>query len=278
MESCDTSIIAPILAPDFAVSTRTWSASGFMLQQIFTRSKLDCTAEITDKEAEQLPNGDIKLELKYTYPDTSRVSEMVLNRDGKIKYLDLFDEQYGLFRKRPSKLIGEVHFEFRDGEILLKVRLNDNSEELEFLFDTGTDGMAINPALAKEQGMKVSRRQNTSGVGANMEVQISSGNTMHIGPITVKNRNFAILNHALKDVDGIVGVTLANNLIIQVNFDDSKMYFYSLGTYRNEDKEHAIPITIPSGLPVVEGGVNISGEKEVPGRYIRVYRGLTRKQ
>lgn len=264
----DTSHIVPLLAADFSVSTQTWPASAFMLQQVFLRSNLKCKVELSDKEVLRLPDGRVKAELKYIFEDTTKVSNIVLNRYGKIEYVDYFDQQYGLFRDKPSKLVATVPFEFRNGKIVLKLRLNDNTDELNFLFDTGADGMAITDSLAKVQGLKVARSQSTSVVGGNVDVQISSGNTVHLGDVVIPNRNIAIFNQRRDDTDGILGITLANRYIVRVDFDESLIYLYSLGSYEDEDKEHTVHVTVPAGLAIIDGGLNVKGEKDVQGRFV----------
>ncbi|MFV0522541.1 MAG: retropepsin-like aspartic protease [Mangrovibacterium sp.] len=266
----DTALITPFLSPNFTVSTQSWPASAFMLQQIVLHSNLDCKVEFPKKELVKadVEDGLFNLPVNYVFKDTTQTSNIVFTADGKILYLDFFDQRYGLFRNRESKLVDKIPFEFKEGKIIVKLRLNDNSKELNFLFDTGADGMAIPASLAKEVGLKVTRRQSTSVVGAHVDVQISSGNTVHLGKVSIPNRNIAIFNSERDNTDGIIGITLANNYIVKVNFDESVIYLYSLGNLEHNESEKKVSVIVPRGLAIVHAGINLVGNEEVPGNFI----------
>ncbi|MFV0506895.1 MAG: retropepsin-like aspartic protease [Bacteroidales bacterium] len=264
----DTALIRPLLASDFSISTQTWPTSRNMLHRIFVHSDLNCKVELSNKDVQKLSEGRAKVELKYIFEDTTKLSNITLDKNGKIEYVDYFDQQYGLFRDKPSKLVATIPFEYRNGEIVVKIKLNDNGKELNFLFDTGADGMAITDSLAKVQGLKVARSQSTSVVGGNVDVNISSGNTVHVGEVSLLNCNIAIFNQRRGNTDGILGLTLANRYIVNVDFDSSLIKLFNFGAYEDADKEHAVRITVPSGLAMIDGGLNVNGKEDVHGRFV----------
>lgn len=266
----DSSLLTPYLAPDFAIFTSTWPNSGQMLQSILAMGDSACTIEPTSEKAQKLEDGRTKVALQYRFKDGNdlKTSTMVLSRDGKIEYIDYFDQLYGLFRGNASELVATIPFTLEEGKIMVKLRLNDYPRELHFLFDTGADGMAITNTLADSVGLKISRRQSTSVVGGHVNIQLSQGNTVHLGPVSVPNKNIAIFPQERSNVDGIIGLTLANNYIIGVDFDKSVLNLYSLGRFSYPKKSEIIPVTIPSGVAVLEGCLNVNGKKEVEGHFL----------
>ncbi|MFV0376211.1 MAG: retropepsin-like aspartic protease [Mangrovibacterium sp.] len=265
----DSSLLVPYLAPDFAIFTSTWPNSGQMLQSILAMGDSTCTVEPSGDKVGKLANGHTKLGLKYRFKGGSQVktSTMVLNRDGRIEYIDYFDQLYGLFRDKPSELVASVPFEREKGRIMVKLRLNDSARELRFLFDTGADGMAITNALADSVGLKISRKQSTSVVGGNVKIQISSENTVHLGSVSVPRQNIAIFPNEHSNIDGIIGLNLANSYIIGVDFDNSVLNLYSLGSFAYPKKSKTIPVTVPSGVAVLDARLNVSGKEELEGQF-----------
>lgn len=266
----DTSLITPFLAPHFSIYTSTWPGSARMLQYILEKSDNDCSIQYSGVKPQKLDNGRTMVSLQFSFKQGAEVktSGMVLDREGRIEYLDYFDQLYGMFREKPSGLVAEIPFEYEEGEIMVKLRLNDNPRELKFMFDTGADGMAITNTLADSIGIRVSRSQSTSVVGGNVNVQISSGNTVHLGPLSIPNKNMAIFPKEHSRVDGILGLSLANNFIIEVDFDASLLRLYSFGKLVYPKKGKVIPVTNPSGVAMLDGALNISGKKEVKGHFI----------
>lgn len=265
----DSSLLVPYLSPDFAIFTSTWPNSGQMLQSILAMGDSACTIEPTGDKVQKLANGRTKVGLRYHFKDGSDVktSNIVLNSEGKIEYVDYFDQLYGLFRDKPSELVASVPFELEKGRIMVKLRLNDSARELRFLFDTGADGMAITNALADSVGLKISRKQSTSVVGGNVKIQISSGNTVHLGSVSVPRQNIAIFPNEHSNIDGIIGLNLANSYIIGVDFDNSVLNLYSLGSFAYPRKSKTIPVTVPSGVAVLDARLNVSGKEELEGQF-----------
>ncbi|MFV0590545.1 MAG: retropepsin-like aspartic protease [Draconibacterium sp.] len=264
----DTAPIIPYLAPNFSVYTSTWPGSKGMLKRIFDDIEKDCTVEISKAKPKSIDRNRTSVKVNFIFESGTRKSRMVLNHDGKIEYITYIDERYGMSHDRPSKLVGTVPFTFEDDKIMVKLRLNDSPRELNFLFDTGADGMAITNSLADSIGIKVSHKQSTSVVGGNTDVQISSGNTVHLGAVLLPNKNMALFPDKHLKVDGILGLSVANNYIVEVDFDAGVLRLYSFGKFKYPKKSHTIPVTVPSGVAVLNGTLNLTGEKEFDGQFI----------
>ena len=74
--------------------------------------------------------------------------------------------------------VASIPFEFRNDQIVVKLKINDSDRVLNMLFDTGADGVGMKKEVADAIGLKESRKQQTQVVGAITEIVISSGNTL----------------------------------------------------------------------------------------------------
>lgn len=176
--------------------------------------------------------------------------------------------QTGASGNIPSKLLVKVPFETEHGSIILKVRINNSPKVLRLLFDTGADGMAISQSLADSIDLKITRKQNASVVGGHMEIQVSDGNTVHLDDFEVKNQGIAVFKEMHKDLDGIIGNTIARRYITKVDYDKKELSLYNFGDYQYEKEGASIPFTMPSGLFIIPGSLSITTEPVHTGDFV----------
>ncbi len=110
--------------------------------------------------------------------------------------------------------------------------------------------------------------QQTSAVGGHTQVNISQGNTVRLDSLQLRNQNIAIFNKVREGVDGLIGLNLANNYIVRVDFDEKKMYLYSFGAHTYPAGGVTETITVPKGVIIIPGSLNLTGEKAVDGRFV----------
>ncbi len=269
----DSTMLREVVSPNFAVSVVTWPSSWNYLQTLFQHETIDSIV---------LPEGNKMKSVKGTFKNRVEVLVyvqgkepqktyiMLDNRDGKILYMDYFDVRYGLSRNRPSRLVAVLPIEHHDDKdaIIIRLKLNKSNKVLRFLFDSGADGMAISSALAEEIGMKANHAQNTSVVGGDMKISISSGNTVHLDTVQLLNQNIALFDNVREGVDGLIGLNLAKNYIVKVNFDEKKMYLYSFGTHNYDSKGEIEHIAVPRNVIHIPGYLNLTGKDTVQGEFV----------
>ena len=73
-----------------------------------------------------------------------------------------------------SGVLGEIHFQYRDGLIWLKVNIAGKSKSLNFLLDSGAGISAIDLRTARTLGVLLGSRQTVLGVnGQGFAFQVS---------------------------------------------------------------------------------------------------------
>jgi hypothetical protein len=188
-----------------------------------------------------------------------------VNATGKIKHLDLFDRMFGMNRSEVSKHLITVPFEQSNGSIILHVKLNNFPRPLRLLFDTGADGMAVSQTLADSIGLKVSRTQQTKVVGGDMAIQVSTGNTIYLDTLAVKNQGIAIFKEMHSGLDGIIGNTLAKKFIVKVDYDLQQFSLYTFGPHSYETEGITIPVSIPKRNIELSAQLQLTEKAEAVG-------------
>ena len=246
------------------ISTGLWTS---MLPQILNNIEFEAL-ELADGDF--LVRGDttiVKVDISFKN-GKKKASRIALDSNNKLLYVEYFDKLYGSSHFQKSKLVGTFPFEVKNGSIIVTVKINDNTQLVKLLFDTGADGMAIRKTLADSLSLQTTYSRQTNVVGGQMQVNISSGNTIYLtDSLTLKNRNIAIFEH-MGSADGILGIGLANSYITEVNFDKQVISLYTLGIHEYKDKGATLPISHLRGLVMVPSSLNLTGKKAITGNFI----------
>ncbi len=164
--------------------------------------------------------------------------------------------------------ITSIPFELFGDHIIIKVSVDD-SEPLNFIFDTGSGYTVIDEDVAKELGL--------SGKSIDMN---QASTTWHL----IKHNTIAI-NHFLMekntkvystdldhleislgmDLDGIIGYDLLRHHAINVNFDNQMMNVYNLG--EGPKTGDGIPFDLHISIPVIKGSVVLNNGESHPGTF-----------
>jgi hypothetical protein len=253
------------LAENFSIGAYTNNAAKRLLQGLTEKYPCDSIVYIKESTIKNLNKVDIKV---YRTGNTALSSAIYADLTGKILYIDLFDQLYGMNRYKESKLRAKIPFEVIDNAIVLTLRLNNNTRPLKFLFDTGADGMAISEALADTLGLKSNRKQNVSVVGGSMQISISEKNDVHLDTFVLKNQTIALFKDLHKGTDGLIGNVMTKQYITKVDFDKKELSLYDFGTYTYETAGTSIPITTPEGLFIIPGTVEVTPDKANVGEFV----------
>ncbi|WP_461788093.1 retropepsin-like aspartic protease [Pedobacter sp.] len=162
-----------------------------------------------------------------------------------------------------------IPFEMVHGAIVLKIKINSSSKTLKLLFDTGADGMALSKQLADTIGLKVTRSNNASVVGGAMQINVSDGNEVHFeNGFALQNQGIAIFPQMDKGLDGIIGNTMTKRYITKIDFNNYQLSLYEFDGYTYEKGGTIVPITVPAGLFIIPGNVEIVAGKTYTGNFV----------
>ena len=259
-------LLEGIAAPDFSVSIANMpDALGFANRVVQYEEDFKSISILSNREE---ANGDISVLVQlYSAEADPTPTNILLDNQFRVKYLDYFDQKYGVYRDKPAELEATIPFEVIDGSIFITLTLNDADRPLRFLFDTGADGMATTTKLAEELGISVDVQRTTSVVGANRDTPISRNNTVHMGSFSVPEQSIALFED-MGGMDGIIGLNLAKMYILDVDFDQLQIKLYDLGDYTPPSNYKAVPISVPDGLVSIPCELDLNGKSVVQGNFV----------
>ncbi|MDR2271547.1 MAG: retroviral-like aspartic protease family protein [Sphingobacterium sp.] len=264
-EKKDTSIITGELAPNFSVAGHTGEGASFRLNQIVKNYPLKAVHILSEKKT----NRGTLLQIEITDSKGKTTSDQALvDGNGKLIYFSLFDQLYGLKRENKPKLRAVIPFENKNGSMYLLVKINDYEKPLRLLFDTGADGMAISQQLADVIGLKVTRENNASVVGGNTKIQVSDNNNILLDTLQLAGQGIAIFPEMGKEGDGIIGNTLIRQFITHINYDENTISLYDFGDFQYKGKGTTVPITMPAGVMILPGQLEIVKDKRYSGHFV----------
>jgi hypothetical protein len=146
-----------------------------------------------------------------------------------------------LFISSPSifgqQLIDKVPIKLIDNLIFMEVRLN-NSTPLNFMFDTGAGVTVINTATANQLQLPISKEIKIGTSGKTILSKISENNELlisekfKIDSVTVALMDLSHISEYFKaEIDGIIGIDLLNETILETNMDSMEIRFFSISDY-----------------------------------------------
>jgi predicted aspartyl protease len=165
--------------------------------------------------------------------------------------LSLLSQRTGaqeLFVEPPSKFI--TSFSFRmltGGVILIKAKVNDYPDSLNFVLDTGSGGISLDSTTVIEFGIPVVESDKTiKGIGGIRKVSFLYDAKLKLPGLEVEKLNFHVNDYSLLTsvygikIDGIVGYSFFSKYIVNVNYDSLRINVYSIGDYKYPSNGHML--------------------------------------
>lgn len=139
-----------------------------------------------------------------------------------------------------AKMLTSFNFQLLSGGIIiLHAQLDDFSDTLNFILDTGSGGISLDSATINYFNIKPTASDKTiRGIGGIKAVEFALGHKLKLPGLTVDNLDFHINDYTLLTsvyglkIDGIIGFSLLKRFIITINYDDSLICVYSPGTFK----------------------------------------------
>lgn len=253
-----------LLAPQFTVGVGDASSNEYYLNGIFNAFPVLDSIQVGKKVA--IKNETYVLVDFFFKGKDKKPSQIVFNSENKMLYVTFFDGLYKVDRNAAVKEVASIPFQIIENGIAIKIKLNKADREFLMLFDTGADGMALNPDSAYKAGVVVTKNKSASVVGGSQQVQYSADNTIYLGDQVLKNQGLVIFpKHGV--YDGLFGANLLRNYITSVNFDTMTIDLYNFGDFHYWGKAKPFVFDYKSGLPVVKMNLTFDDKKTVEGSF-----------
>jgi len=137
----------------------------------------------------------------------------------------------------PARLLSTVPFRVLNGGIiLLKLKLANYTDSLNFIFDTGSGGISLDSTTCEKLHITPKASDKTiRGIAGIRNVSFVYNETIHLPSLNVDSLNFHVNDYSIltsvygENIDGIIGYSFLNRYIVKVDYDSSKIYVFSKG-------------------------------------------------
>ncbi len=146
---------------------------------------------------------------------------------------------------------------FTGGVMLLKAKLDDFPDSLNFILDTGSGGISLDSMTCERLHLNpVPSDKTILGIAGVRPVRFLYKRTLHLPGLTVDSLNFHVNDYDIltsvygEKIDGIIGYSFFSRYIVAINYDSLQVSVYSLGSFRYPRGSYVMRPLIPN-LPMI---------------------------
>lgn len=173
----------------------------------------------------------------------------------------------------PSRFLTKFSFvQMTGGVIVLQARFDSFKDTLNFILDTGSGGISLDSATVEYFGLKGTPSNRTiRGIAGIRNVSFLNNRTLHLPGLDVDSLNFHINDYSIltavygEKIDGIIGYSVFSRYIIKVDYDSSKLEFWSKGLYKYPRGGYLLKPIINT-IPVQQ--VRVRDERTISARFL----------
>ena len=144
------------------------------------------------------------------------------------------------FIEPPSGFLATIPFEqLSGGVVLMKAKLANFPDTLNFILDTGSSGISLDSSIVEYLKIKrVPTDKTIRGIAGIRKVSFIYNQSLHFPGLSVDNLDFHINDYNILTavygipIDGIIGYSVLSRYIIKIDYDSSKIHFWTKGTMR----------------------------------------------
>jgi Aspartyl protease/PDZ domain len=137
----------------------------------------------------------------------------------------------------PGRMISSFAFEqLYGGGILLRGKLGDYPDSLNFILDTGSGGISLDSATAAGLEMAIVPTDvRVNGVGGQTKAGFIYAQQLRLPGLTIDSLDFHVTDYELLTrfygvkINGLIGYSVLKNYVVELDFDSSRISFYSKG-------------------------------------------------
>lgn len=144
------------------------------------------------------------------------------------------------FVEPPSKKLTQIKFvQFTGGVVMFKALLDNFTDSLNFILDTGSGGISLDSTTAMALGLKPSSPERLiRGIGGTRKVGFLKNHSLKIGGLVIDSLSFHVIDYDVlsalygEKVDGIVGYSILTRYIVKINYDSLSLSLWSNGSIK----------------------------------------------
>jgi hypothetical protein len=125
------------------------------------------------------------------------------------------------------------------GVIIIQGRFDSFKDTLNFILDTGSGGISLDSSTANYFGLKGTPSNRTiRGIAGIRSVSFLYKRTLNLPGLSIDSLNFHINDYSIltavygERIDGIIGYSVFSRYIIKINYDSSRIEFWTKGSFK----------------------------------------------
>lgn len=139
-----------------------------------------------------------------------------------------------------ARLLTRFRFEqLSGGIIMVRATLDDFSDSLNFILDTGSGGISLDTLTALYFRLPLQPSDKTvKGIGGVKPLHFYKGGTLHFSGLDVTDLDFHINDYGILSevygirIDGIIGFSFLRRYVVGLDYDEQMVAVYSPGKFR----------------------------------------------
>ena len=139
----------------------------------------------------------------------------------------------------PAKLLARFEYlQLNGGIVVLKARLDNFTDTLNFILDTGSGGISLDTLTASYYKLPLEPSDRTvRGIGGVRQLSFYRKGTLHFPGLDVDNLDFHINDYEILTevygirVDGIIGYSFLRRFIVTLDYDKHEISVYTPGKF-----------------------------------------------
>ena len=140
----------------------------------------------------------------------------------------------------PSRFLTKFSFvQMTGGVIILRGLFDKFPDTLNFILDTGSGGISLDSTTVDYFKLKGTPSNRTiRGIGGIRNVSFLNARKLHLPGLTIDSLNFHINDYSIltavygEKIDGIIGYSVLNRYILKIDYDSSRLEFWTKGSYK----------------------------------------------
>src|SRR5215203_916564 len=169
----------------------------------------------------------------------------------------------------PSRFLTSFDFiQLTGGVVILQARVDSFPDTLNFILDSGSGGISLDSTTVDYFGLKgLPSNRTIRGIAGIKQVSFLNNLKLHLPRLTIDSLNFHINDYSIltsvygEKIDGIIGYSVLSRYILKINYDSSKIEFWTKGSLRYPRGGYLLrPIinTLPVQTARVKDGITIN--------------------
>jgi hypothetical protein len=140
----------------------------------------------------------------------------------------------------PSKKLTSFPFQLLSGGVIIvKAKLNNYPDSLQFILDTGSGGISLDSMTVEKYKIPVApSEKKIKGIGGIKKVSFLNDATLYFPGLTVDRLNFHVNDYEILTnvygikIDGIIGYSFFVRYIVHINYDNTIITVNTTGEYK----------------------------------------------